>query len=170
MNHSFDSRHIVTSPNAKHNNYEKEYSPNNVHNYGFNPYRYNKKSDINFTVPEPFNFLKNNYHEKKLTKIQEILEERKKNEDDIFNHNFHANPLNKKMFNQAGSLNNITDKEKEKRDRRIELKKNDIIANMRPFSFYDKDFESFVTRKNQECIPPKFVPFKANPIKCHILF
>ena len=165
LNHSFDSRHIVTSPNAKYNNYEKEYSPNNIHNYGFNPYRYNKKSDINFTVPEPFNFLKNNYHEKKLTKIQEILEERKKNEDDIFNHNFHANPLNKKMFNQAGSLKNITDKEKEKRDRRIELKKNDIIANMRPFSFYDKDFENFKTRKNQECIPPTFIPFKANPIK-----
>ena len=69
------------------------------------------------------------------------------------------------MFNQAGSLKNITDKEKEKRDKRIELKKNDIIANMRPFSFYDKDFQSFVTRKNQECIPPKFIPFKANPIK-----
>ena len=69
------------------------------------------------------------------------------------------------MFNQAGSLKNITDKEKEKRDKRIELKKNDIIANMRPFSFYDKDFVSFVTRKNQECIPPKFIPFKANPIK-----
>ena len=97
--------------------------------------------------------------------MQEILEERKKNEDDVFNHNFHANPLNKKMFKQTGNLKNITDKEKEKRDRRIELKKNDIKANMRPFSFYDKDFQSFVARKNQECIPPKFVPFKANPIK-----
>ena len=102
---------------------------------------------------------------KKMTKIQEILEERKKNEDEVFNHIFHANPLNKKMFNQAGSLKSITEKEREKRERRIELKKNDIIANMRPFSFYDKDFESFVTRKNQECIPPEFVPFKANPIK-----
>ena len=69
------------------------------------------------------------------------------------------------MFNQTGNLKNITEKEREKRERRIELKKNDIIANMRPFSFYDKDFASFVTRKNQECIPPEFIPFKANPIK-----
>ena len=57
------------------------------------------------------------------------------------------------MFNQTRNLKNISDKE------------NDIIANMRPFSFYDKDFVSFVTRNNQECIPPKFIPFKINPIK-----
>ena len=166
LNRSFDSRHIVTNPN--NNYYSDNENTNNYNTYNktnFNYSRYNKKSDINFTIPEPFEFLKKNYHEKKLTKMQEILEERKKNEDDVFNHNFHANPLNKKMFKQTGNLKNITDKEKEKRDRRIELKKNDIKANMRPFSFYDKDFQSFVARKNQECIPPKFVPFKANPIK-----
>ena len=169
LNHSYDySRQIITNPNNKYNQYEKEFSPDNnysVNNYGFNPYRYNKKSDINFTVPEPFNFLKNNYHEKKLTKIQEILEERKKNEDDIFNHNFHANPLNEKMFDKSGNLDNIINREKMKREERIKSKINDIKANMKPFSFYDKDFESFYARKNQECIPPKFIPFKANPIK-----
>ena len=35
---------------------------------------------------------------------------------------------------------------------------------MRPFSFYDVDFKSFYERKNKECLPPKFLPFKANPI------
>ena len=169
LNHSFDSRKMISNVNIN-NNYETENLPknNSIYNYTYNNFnfnRYNKKSDINFTVPVPFNFLKNNYHEKKLTKIQEILEERKKNEDDVFNHIFHANPLNRKMFNQAGSLKNITEKENEKREKRIEIKTNEIIANMRPFSFYDKDFQSFVTRKNQECIPPEFVPFKANPIK-----
>ena len=166
LNNSFDARHMISNT---YNNYDENLPQDNYNNtYNnsyFNVYRYNKKSDINFTIPEPFEFLKKNYHEKKLTKIQEILEERKKNEDDVFNHQFHANPLNKKMFNQTGNLKNITEKEREKRERRIELKKNDIIANMRPFSFYDKDFESFVTRKNQECIPPEFIPFKANPIK-----
>ena len=170
LNHSFDSRHALTNINNNFYNNENNIPNNNISTYNntnphFNVSRYNKKSDINFTVPEPFDFLKKNYHEKKMTKIQEILEERKKNEDEVFNHHFQANPLNRKMFDQTGNLKNVTDKEKEKRDRRIELKKNDIIANMRPFSFYDKDFESFVTRKNQECIPPKFVPFKANPIK-----
>ena len=171
LNKSFDSRYMHTyQNNSKNNNYSdnKKDAQNNYNIYSntnFNLLRYNKKSDINFTVPEPFDFLKKNYDEKKMTKIQEILEERKKNEDGIFNHIFHANPLNRNMFNQAGSLKNITDKEREKREKRIELKKNHIIANMRPFSFYDKDFASFVTRKNQECIPPEFVPFKANPIK-----
>ena len=168
LNHSFDSRHILTNPNNNFYNNENSIQSNNNYNGNnthFNITRYNKKSDINFTVPEPFDFLKKNYHEKKLTKIQEILEERKKNEDDVFNHHFQANPLNKNMFNQTGNLKNITDKERLKRERRIELKKKNIEANMRPFSFYDKDFEKFVTRKNQECLPPEFVPFKANPIK-----
>ena len=176
--HSFESGQVRTNPNMRpnmnmslnnnnYNNnsyYETENMPLNTYN-NFSIYRYQKKSDINFTIPEPFNFLKNNYHEKKLSKMKEILENRQKNEDDVFKHTFHANPLNRRMFNKAGSLKNITEKEKEKRERRIELKNNEIKANMRPFSFYDKDFESFVTRKNQECIPPKFIPFKANPIK-----
>ena len=172
--HSFESGQVRTNPNLRpnmdmslnnnnydnNNYYETENMPLNTYN-NFSIYRYQKKSDINFTIPEPFNFLKNNYHEKKLSKMKEILENRQKNEDDVFKHTFHANPLNRRMFN----LKNITEKEKEKRERRIELKNNEIKANMRPFSFYDKDFESFVTRKNQECIPPKFIPFKANPIK-----
>ena len=176
--HSFESGQVRTNPNMRpnmnmslnnnnYNNnsyYETENMPLNTYN-NFSIYRYQKKSDINFTIPEPFNFLKNNYHEKKLSKMKEILENRQKNEDDVFKHTFHANPLNRRMFNKAGNLKNITEKEKEKRERRIELKNNEIKANMRPFSFYDKDFESFVTRKNQECIPPKFIPFKANPIK-----
>ena len=166
LNHSFVSRHILTNPNNNFNENSIQSNNNyNGYNTHFNITRYNKKSDINFTVPEPFDFLKKNYHEKKLTKIQEILEERKKNEDDVFNHHFQANPLNKNMFNQTGNLKNKTEKERLKRERRIELKKKNIEANMRPFSIYDKDFEKFVTRKNQECIPPEFVPFKANPIK-----
>ena len=173
--HSFESGQVRTNPNpninpnmnmsANNNNfYETESMAQNTYN-NFSIYRYQKKSDINFTVPEPFDFLKKNYHEKKLSKMQEILEQRQKNEDDIFKHVFHANPLNRRMFNKSGSLKNIIEREKEKRERRIKLKNNEIKANMRPFSFYDKDFESFVIRKNQECIPPKFIPFKANPIK-----
>ena len=69
------------------------------------------------------------------------------------------------MFNKAGNLENITAKEEAERNRRIESIKKDIEANMRPFSFYDKDYAKFEARRRQECIPPKFVPFKANPIK-----
>ena len=167
-----------TNPNRLNNSYElnnknnKQFNNKNMYNTcsNFNisnnfMNKYNKKSDINFTIPEPFNFLKKNYHEKKLTKIQEILEERQKNENSIFNHKFHANPYNPQKLNTGGNLNNRQELEKQRRQRRLEIKKNEIIANMRPFSFYDKDFADFKRRKEQECLPPEFVPFKANGIK-----
>lgn len=163
-----------TNPNKLNNSYEnnnninknsmfKTYTNFNISNNFRN--KFNKKSDINFTIPEPFNFLKKNYHEKKLTKIQEILEERQKIEDNIFKNRFHANPYNPQRYNTGGNLNNRQEREKQRREHRLEIKRNEIIANMRPFSFYDKDFENFIKRKEQECIPPKFVPFKANGIR-----
>ena len=36
---------------------------------------------------------------------------------------------------------------------------------MQPFSFYDKDEQKYKERLQQVCLPPKFLPFKANPIK-----
>ena len=40
--------------------------------------KYQKKSELNFTIPKPFEFLKKDYSSKKMGKIQEILEEKKK--------------------------------------------------------------------------------------------
>ena len=137
---------------------------NNTNSY-YSPKNYYKKCDLNFTIPEPFEFLKEDYHQKKLIKMKEILEERKKNENDIFKHTFHANPLNRRMFDKKGSLGNIIQREKAERQIRVERRKMEIIQGMKPFSFYDDDFKNFYERKHQECLPPEFVPFKANPIK-----
>ena len=153
LNKSFDN---------KKNNNNNFYYTTNEH---FNINNYNKKSDLNFTIPKPFEFLKEDYHGKKLIKMKEILEERKKNEDDIFKNNFHANPLNKRMFDTKGDLRNVIEREKAARQKRINQKNIEILSSMKPFSFYDADFKSFVERKNQECMPPEFVPFKANPIQ-----
>ena len=172
LNKSFDFK----KGNKSNRNYrlnksydeEKNNDSNNFNyasNQNFNTRNYFKKSDLNFTVPKPFEFLKEDYHGKKLLKMKEILEERKRNEDDIFNHTFHANYLNKRMFNKKGDLRNIIEREKSAREIRLKKKRKEIQDNMKPFSFYDKDFDSFVKRKNQECLPPKFRPFKANPIK-----
>ena len=158
LNRTFDNDDIENNIDYSNNN-------NYASNEHFNINNYHRKSDLNFTIPKPFEFLKEDYHGKKLLKMKEILEERRKNENDIFKHNFHANPLNKRMFNRKGDLRNIIEREKSARQRRIEQKKMEIIAGMRPFSFYETDLKSFVERKNQECIPPKFVPFKANPIQ-----
>ena len=151
--------------NEKNNNTDFNNNFYYTTNEHFNIHNYHKKSDLNFTIPKPFEFLKEDYHGKKLIKMKEILEERKKNEDDIFKNNFHANPLNKRMFDTKGDLRNVIEREKSARQKRIEQKKMEILSSMKPFSFYDDDFKSFVERKNQECIPPEFVPFKANPIQ-----
>ena len=147
------------------NNIEVNYHYNSSLNPHFNKNNYSKKSDLNFTIPKPFEFLKEDYHGKKLLKMREILEERKKNEEDVFRHTFHANPLNRKMFDTNGDLRNVIEREKAERDIRITKKKKEIKAHMRPFSFYEADFKSFYERKNKECLPPKFLPFKANPIR-----
>ena len=173
LNKSFDlkNRRNIYHTNRLNKSYNNDndnnidnnfYSTSNEH---FNINNYNKKSDLNFTIPKPFEFLKEDYHGKKLIKMREILEERKKNEEDVFKHIFHANPLNKRMFDTKGDLRNVIEREKSARQKRIDRKKIEIISSMKPFSFYDADFNSFMERKNQECLPPKFAPFKANPIQ-----
>ena len=168
LNNSYENKNInIYNTDNNNNNMYKTYSNFNTSNNINNNFleKFSKKSDINFTIPEPFNFLKKNYHEKKLTKIQEILEERQKTENEIFNHQFHANPCNPKMFKTNGNLKNRMEIEEKRRDNRIGIKMKEIQANMRPFSFYDKDEQKYFDKLKQECLPPKFIPFKANPIK-----
>ena len=141
------------------------YQYNSAINAHFNMNNYSKKSDLNFTIPKPFEFLKEDYHGKKLLKMREILEERKKNEEDIFRHTFHANSLNRKMFDTNGDLRNVIERERAARKKRVDKKIKEIQSHLRPFSFYDADLKSFIIRKNQECIPPKYVPFKAHPVR-----
>ena len=68
------------------------------------------------------------------------------------------------MFDTNGDIRNVIEWEKAEREIRTNKKKKEIKSHMRPFSFYDVDFKSFYERKNKECLPPKFLPFKANPI------
>ena len=169
LNNSYEKNNYYTNENninSPNNNMHRTFTNSNrsnIKNYNFMD-KYNKKSDINFTVPEPFNFLKKDYHQKKLTKIQEILEERQKTENAILNHRFRHNSPNKKMFTTA-NIQTKTKLENQRRKERIQLLNEEIKANMNPFSFYDKDELKYKEKLKQECIPPKFVPFKANPIK-----
>jgi len=54
--------------------------------------------------------------------------------------------------------------EKAKRMVRVEAQKQKIVQHMKPFSFYEDDERKFKERYNQVAEPPKFLPFKANPI------
>jgi len=124
--------------------------------------QYKSKGDVKFTIPKPFEFTKNNYEEKKQMKIQEILDERKAKEDEILGYRFKPNELKTHIF--VSQFENVIQAEKARRLVRVEAQKQKIIQHMKPFTFYEEDERKFKERYNQVAEPPKFLPFKANPI------
>ena len=125
--------------------------------------RYNTKDEINFTIPKPFEFLKRDYQSKKLRKIFEILSERVGIEDYYINYRIRANKLKPGIW--GNQLGNIIETEKANRLKRQEKLKEKIIAEMKPFSFYDEDERKYKEKISSEPIPPNFPPFRANAIK-----
>ena len=125
--------------------------------------RFHRKNQLNFTIPEPFEFLKKDYQRKKIQKIKEILEDRVKDEDYFVFYQFHANELKKGIW--GNRMQNIIQYEREQRQLRTEKLKEKIIAEMKPFSFYEKDERKYKEKIKQEPIPPTFPPFRANAIK-----
>ena len=125
--------------------------------------RFHTKDQINFTIPEPFNFLKNDYQQKKIMKMKEILEERVNIEEHYRNHQFHAIKLKEGIW--GNRMQNIIEYERQQRQMRQDKLKEKIVAEMKPFSFYDADERKYRERLQQECQPPIFPPFRANAIK-----
>ena len=125
--------------------------------------RYHTKDQINFTIPQPFEFLKKDYQLKKMLKMKEILEEQVAVEDALINHKFHAIKLKEGIW--GNRMQNIIQYEKEQRMLRQEKLKEKIVAEMKPFTFYDADERKYREKLQQECQPPTFPPFRANAIK-----
>ena len=171
LNKSLNKKPHSKSPNHNTSFNNINYSNNNNlrHNKSTSHLNFSqtfsKKNDLNFTIPKPFNFLKKNYHEKKLLKIQEILLDRQEKEKEVFNHPFHANKYNKKMFDADTNLGNIIERERIQRKARTDKLKEQIQANMKPFSFYSEDERKYINRINQIPQAPQFPKFKANPIQ-----
>jgi hypothetical protein len=124
--------------------------------------KYKSKKEINFTIPKPFDFLKTDYDARKLRKMYEILEERKKKEDEIINHRFKANELKREIF--ISQFDNIIEAEKVNRKYRTERLKEKIVQNMKPFSFYEQDERRHKEKLERRCEAPQFPAFKANPV------
>jgi hypothetical protein len=124
--------------------------------------KYKSKENLNFTVPKPFEFSKRDDHSKKLLKIEEILEERKRKEDEYLNYRFRPNDLKREMF--INSLGNVIEAERIRRTMRTEKLKEKIVQEMKPFSFYEHDEKKYKEKLQKECQAPAFLPFKANPI------
>lgn len=125
--------------------------------------RFHTKNQINFTIPEPFDFLRKDYQKKKLEKIKEILEERVREENYYRNYQFRANELKPGIW--GNRFQNIIEYEREQRQLRTDKLKEKIIAEMKPFSFYEKDERNYKEKIKQEPIPPTYPPFRAGAIK-----
>jgi len=127
-----------------------------------NRYKVSKKSELNFTIPKPFPFMKREYNQRKLKKMEEILEERKTKEDEILGYRFKANDVRKEMF--ISQFENIIEEEKFKRRYRTEKIKEKIVQEMKPFTFYENDERKYKEKIAKVSEPPQFLPFKANPV------
>ena len=121
---------------------------------------YKPRKELNVTIPIPPSFY--DKPGKKEKKIKEIIEERKREEDEILGHRFKANELKREIF--ISQFENIIVAEKAKRQQRCEKLKQKIVQDMKPFSFYEVDEKKYKERLVKECCPPEFLPFKANPI------
>jgi hypothetical protein len=122
---------------------------------GFKP-----RNDLNVTIPNPPSFY--DKKGKKEKKIKEILNERKEEEDKILGYRFKPNELKREIF--ISQFENIIIAEKARRMQRCEKLKQKIIQDMKPFSFYELDEKKYKDKLIKECVPPQFLPFKANPI------
>lgn len=121
---------------------------------------YKARKELNVTIPNAPSFYdKKGKREKKM---QEIIDERKKQEDEVLGYRFKPNELKREIF--ISQLGNIIEAEKAKRSMRQEKIKQKIVQEMRPFSFYDTDEKKYKEKLLKECCPPEFLPFKANPI------
>jgi len=160
-------RKIIKKDNSNNTSKSKINSKNikisyKDYNEFVNKYKASKKSELNFTIPKPFPFMKKDYDQRKLKKMEEILEERKRKEDNIMQHKFKANELKREIF--ISQFANIIEEEIYKRKERTEKIKEKIVQEMKPFSFYENDERKFKEKNQLVSIPPQFLPFKANPV------
>lgn len=124
--------------------------------------KYKSSADLKFTIPKPFEFFKRDYSSRKLQKIQEILEERQRKEEEIIGNKFKPNKLKREIF--ISQYANVIEAEREKRKYRTEKLKEKIVQEMRPFSFYENDERRHKEKLARLCEPPQFTQFKANVI------
>jgi len=118
------------------------------------------RNDLFVTIPKPPSFY--DAKGKKEKKINEILNERIQKEDEILSKKFKANELKREIF--ISEFENVIVAEKALRMQRCEKLKEKIVQDMKPFSFYDVDEKKYKEKLVKECMPPEFLPFKANPI------
>jgi len=127
--------------------------------------KFNKSQERKLTVPKPFKFdTRDKIRAKSIRerKIDEMIEEKKIEEERILGHQFRAKRPAREIITPM--YQKIMDKNEQ---RRMEVKENSIKmlqSQERPFSFYERDKNK--PAKETEYVNPEFLrpPFKANEV------
>ena len=150
-------------------NLDKE-NPKEVTYYDFKKVlnKYSDKKNIDFTIPQPFEFQKDSKSRINGAKrLKKFLEERKEVEDNMLKNQFRANDLKTEMF--IGNINNLMEADKNAKKKRVEKGMKKLQEQMCPFSFVEEDEKNqrikIAKQKKYENTKEKFKQFKANPIK-----
>ena len=150
-------------------NLDKE-NPKEVTYYDFKKVlnKYSDKKNIDFTIPQPFEFQKDSKSRiNGANRLKKFLEERKEIEDNMLKNQFKANDLKTEMF--IGNINNLMEADKNAKKKRVERGMKKLQEQMCPFSFVKEDEEiqkrKMEKQKIYETTKEKIKPFKANSIK-----
>ena len=150
-------------------NLDKE-DPKEVTYYDFKKVlnKYSDKKNIDFTIPQPFEFQKDSKSRiNGANRLKKFLEERKEIEDNMLKNQFKANDLKTEMF--IGNINNLMEADKNAKKKRVEMGMKKLQEQMCPFSFVKEDEEiqkrKMEKQKIYETTKEKIKPFKANSIK-----
>ena len=150
-------------------NLDKE-NPKEVTYYDFKKVlnKYQDKKNIDFTIPQPFEFQKDSKSRiNGANRLKKFLEERKEIEDNMLKNQFKANDLKTEMF--IGNINNLMEADKNAKKKRVEKGMKKLQEQMCPFSFVKEDEEiqrkKMEQQKIYESTKEKIKPFKANSIK-----
>ena len=150
-------------------NLDKE-NPKEVTYYDFKKVlnKYSDKKNIDFTIPQPFEFQKDSKSRiNGANRLKKFLEERKEIEDNMLKNQFKANDLKTEMF--IGNINNLMEADKNAKKKRVEMGMKKLQEQMCPFSFVKEDEEiqkrKMEKQKIYETTKEKIKPFKANSIK-----
>ena len=150
-------------------NLDKE-NPKEVTYYDFKKVlnKYSDKKNIDFTIPQPFEFQKDSKSRiNGANRLKKFLEERKEIEDNMLKNQFKANDLKREMF--IGNINNLMEADKNAKKKRVEMGMKKLQEQMCPFSFVKEDEEiqkrKMEKQKIYETTKEKIKPFKANSIK-----
>jgi len=141
----------------------KEYEQLQVDLRAYGVAQKNMKDEKGLTIPQPFKFQNSKPKEEgkvpiRQAKVQKMVEEKVKEEEDALNFKFRANPL--PAYVKVPMYNALVKAQEEKRMDVVEKSKQITLANQKPFSFAERD-------ANKEKPLPKeesFQQFKANPV------